>query len=74
MNILLLEVASKKLLKGKLLPAEFKDMRTITDGWNFNWRRHFRLPGSRTFKIVTGAHPEKIEGLMIFQLQHNEEP
>jgi len=58
----------------QLLPAALKDMRTITDGWYFNWRRRFRLSNSTTFKIVADHHPDRIEGLMMFQLINREEP
>jgi hypothetical protein len=73
MIILLRDTNSSALVKAQLLPAVLKDMKTITDGWHFNWRRQFALPNSRAFKIVTGT-PERVEGLMIFQMLNKEEP
>ena len=68
MKVLLLDMDSGELVQAQILPAELKDMRTITDGWYFNWRKHFRLSNSKTFKIIADHHPDRIEGLMIFQL------
>jgi hypothetical protein len=73
MKILLLDTERAKLFAAQLLPAVLKDMKTITEGWYFNWRRQFALPNSKAFKIVTG-NPERIEGLMIFQILNKEEP
>jgi hypothetical protein len=73
MKVLLLDTVSAELVDARLLPAVLKDMKTITDGWHFNWRRQFGLPHSKAFKIVTG-HPERIEGLLIFQILNKEEP
>jgi hypothetical protein len=66
MKVLLRDTGSGELAEAQLLPAELRDMRTITDGWYFNWRKHFRLPYSKAFKIVAGNQPGRIEGLMIF--------
>ena len=74
MKVLLLHRGSEKLLEARLLPAVLKDMRTINDGWHFNWRKQFQLPNSRAFKIVANDYPERIEGLMIFQMLNKAEP
>jgi hypothetical protein len=74
MKVLLFEVSSGRLLEARLIPAILKDMRSITDGWHFNWRKQFQLPNSRAFKIIVNDYPDRIEGLMIFQMLNKEEP
>lgn len=74
MEILLLDSTSKKLVAAKLTPAMKADMKSITDGWDFSWKKHFHLPNSKAFKIVLKGEPEEVEGLMIFQLLGHEEP
>jgi len=74
MNIILLDKNSQSLIKGRLEKAELSDMKTITDGWEFNWRKHFNLPHSKAFKVITNSNAGRIEGLMIFQKIKNEEP
>src|ERR1035438_7113665 len=75
MRIKLLDVASRNLIDGQLLIANLKDMKDhIHDKWHFNWKRHFSLPNSKAFKIVTISKPEQIEGLMIFQMLQKSVP
>jgi len=69
-EIFLLNTASKEIVIAQLLPAAARDMRNTTDGWMFNWRRHFSLPGAKAFKVITGQND--IQGLMIFQLVDGE--
>lgn len=70
MEIFLLNTASKEIVTAQLLPAVARDMRNMTDGWMFNWRRHFSLPGAKAFKVITGKND--IQGLMIFQIVDDE--
>jgi len=74
MDIYLFNTAKKELVVAQLFLAVLKDMKSITDGWNFSWRSHFRLPNSKAFKIVTGAGTKaaRTEGLMIFQVIEGE--
>lgn len=74
MEVLLLEIASQKLIDAELVPAKISDMKGITDGWDFSWKKHFNLPNSKAFKIVLKAAPEVIQGLLLFQLLGKEEP
>ena len=66
MKIFLLDTLTREIVSAQLLPAVAGDMRNITDGWMFNWRRHFSLPASKAFKVMTGDR--QTQGLMIFQV------
>jgi hypothetical protein len=70
MEIFLLNTSTREIVRAQLLPAIARDMRNITDGWMFNWRRHFGLPGAKAFKVITGNN--EIQGLMIFQVVDGE--
>jgi len=74
MKVLLLEVASQKLIDAELVPAKISDMKGITDGWDFSWKKHFNLPNSKAFKIVLKSEPEVVQGLLLFQMLGKEEP
>ena len=74
MEILLLKLASQKLIAAELVPAKIADMKSITDGWQFSWKKHFHLPNSKAFKIVIEADPGVIQGLLLFQMIGKEEP
>lgn len=67
MEVILLETSTQSVIKGQLKPAKIEDMRTIADGWKFNWRKHFYLPNAKAFKVYTGKNSNEIEGLMIYQ-------
>jgi hypothetical protein len=58
MEVFLLKTSTKELLTARLLPAAAGDIRGLTDGWMFNWRRHFRLPGAKAYKVITGTDLE----------------
>lgn len=73
MKVYLLDRVNGELVDSKIVPAKLEDMKTITDGWEFNWRKHYSLPNSKAFKITTTLNPTVTEGLMIFQLL-DEEP
>lgn len=51
MEVNLLETSTQNFIKGQLKPAKMEDMKTLADGWRFNWRKHFYLPNSKAFKI-----------------------
>ena len=70
----LLEIATQKLTAAELQAAKKADMRGITDGWEFSWKKHFELPNSKAFKIVLTSNPNEIQGLLIFQMLGKEEP
>ena len=74
MEVLLLEIASQKLIDAELVPAKISDMKGITDGWEFSWKKHFGLPNSKSFKIVLKSEPDVVQGLLIFQMLGKEEP
>ena len=70
MEVFILNTAIREIVAAQLLPAAARDMRNITDGWIFNWKRHFSLPGAKAFKVITGEN--NIQGLMIFQVVDGE--
>jgi hypothetical protein len=74
MEVLLLEIASQKLINAELMPAKISDMKGITDGWDFSWKKHFNLPNSKAFKIVLKSAPGIVQGLLLFQMLGKEEP
>ena len=69
MKVQLLDVRKDALVEAKLIRAGLVDMKGhIHDGWQFDWKKHFGLVHSQAFKIVTMANPNKVQGLMIFQM------
>jgi hypothetical protein len=74
MEVHLLETATQRLTAAELLAAKKADMRGITDGWEFSWKKHFELPNSKAFKIVLTSNPNEIQGLLIFQMLGKREP
>jgi len=74
MEVLLLDTASQKLMDADLVPANISDMKGITDGWEFSWKKHFALPNSKAFKIVLRSAPDIVQGLLLFQILGKEEP
>jgi hypothetical protein len=69
-EVFLLNTTTCEIVAARLLPAVAHDMRNTTDGWMFNWKRHYKLPGAKAFKIITGEND--IQGLMIFQVIEGE--
>lgn len=74
MQILLLDTRSQQLVDAEILPAKITDMRGISDGWKFSWKKHFGLAASKAFKAVIKSDPDRIQGLLIFQMLGKEEP
>jgi len=74
MRILILETKSQKLVDAELLPARKMDMKGISDGWKFSWKKHFCLPYSKAYKVVIKSNIDEIQGLLIFQILGKEEP
>jgi hypothetical protein len=69
MRILILETKSQKLVDAELLPTRKMDMKGISDGWKFSWKKHFSLPYSKAYKVVIKSNIDEIQGLLIYRRQ-----
>jgi hypothetical protein len=72
MKIQLLETKTGKLVPAFIGKATVKDMPFKKDGWNFNWRNLFKEEGAEVYKVSLDGSPNKIEGIIIFQLKNDE--
>ncbi|MCO6483889.1 MAG: hypothetical protein J5I62_13965 [Flavobacteriales bacterium] len=65
------EVATGENFPTLILPLHPMDLKEVTKkkGWSFDWRLEFKTSGRITFKIVTAAQPDMIQGLVSLELE-----
>lgn len=72
MKIFLKEVATKKLVEGRILESFPGEMPLRKDGSQFTWRKLAQVEGAHFFKATLTITPEKMEGLVMITLINNE--
>lgn len=68
MKVLILEVDSNELIRGKIREGKRTDMPSMKDGWYFNFNKHIQAKDKTGFILVKEATPQIIEGSMIFSM------
>ena len=71
MNIQLKDALNNKLTDALILPANFKDMPTEKEGWNFNWKHLFKQ-GGMFYKVVLKDEPNQVQGLLKVSVANSE--
>lgn len=74
MNVRILRVSGKQPADAKITPALKLVLPSLTDGWRFNFKRHAKNKGFKTFVLVTDETPSVIEGCLIFRMINEVEP
>ena len=68
MKVKIVEVDSEQLFSAEIREGEKKELPSLTAGWVFNFSKHSRAKGKRTFALVKEDSPTIIEGCMIFSM------
>lgn len=74
MKVKIIEVSTKEYVDGTIKEAGKMELPTIHDGWRYNFKKHAKVKGARTFVLVAEETPEIIEGCLIFEMINNREP
>lgn len=74
MKVKIIEVKSNHYIDGKIIEPGKLILPSIQNGWRFNFKKHSKVKGARTFVLVTDETPNIIEGCLIFEMMNNEEP
>jgi hypothetical protein len=76
MNVQVIEAESGKILGAKILSKGQMEvgLPSVTDGWRFNFNKHFKKKNHQTFALSCSHSPEIIEGCLIFEMKNNVEP
>ena len=74
MKVTLLNAKNGQTVSASIIPPGDIPLPSLTDGWRFNFRRHSRLPGARTYIIICAETPGIIEGCLIFIMRDELEP
>ncbi|MBC7863359.1 MAG: hypothetical protein IAF38_10315 [Bacteroidia bacterium] len=74
MKAKILECAIEKLIPALIRSGIRTEMPSIHNNWRFNFNKHFNLPNSRAFILVTEENHKQIEGCLIFQMREKTIP
>lgn len=73
MNVKILRVSDKALVDAEIDQPKLT-LPSITDGWRFNFRKHSKIKGVKTFVLVADETPTEIEGCLVFKMENDVEP
>ncbi len=76
MNVKIINVESKSVLNATILRKEEMKLQlpSFSDGWRFNFSKHSKKKGFRTYILCCNETPNIIEGCLIFEMLDNIEP
>jgi len=72
MKVKLIERTTEKEKVANVLKINKKELPLVRDGWNFNWRKLFKVKGTEIFKVVLDESPAKIQGVVMLTLLNDE--
>ncbi len=72
MNISVIELKSGLNISGKIEMAKRNDMPLKKNGWNFSWRKLFKVEGAELYKISLEKEPQIIQGILMVTLMFDE--
>lgn len=71
MNVKILKIDENNLVKAKISDAKSVKLNlpSIIDGWRFNFKKHSKEAGHKTYILVSEETPDVIEGCLIFEMK-----
>ena len=72
MQVVLKDVLSGNNHDAQIIVAQKQDIPYKKDGWQFTWRRLYRVEGALFYKITIQATPEIVEGMLMLTLINGE--
>jgi hypothetical protein len=74
MKVKIIQLVDDKTIEAVIINAKKLKLPSIADGWRFNFNKHSKKSGFRTYALVCEETPEIIEGCLIFQIKEKMEP
>lgn len=74
MKVKIIRVNDNQIIDAQIKQSSSFILPSITDGWQFNFKRHVKKAGNQTFVLVCDESPNSIEGCLTFQLRGAVEP
>ncbi|MEO0639831.1 MAG: hypothetical protein AAFY70_08900, partial [Bacteroidota bacterium] len=59
-------------IEAAIRKAEFEDLPLKKNGWQFNWRKLYKVKGSEVFKLISIGPSNSLEGLIMLSLMYGE--
>lgn len=74
MKVKIIRVTDKQLIDAKITEPSGLILPSITDGWRFNFKKHSKKAGFKSYILVCDDTPDIIEGCLIFVMREKVEP
>ncbi|MEO1418441.1 MAG: hypothetical protein AAFW00_24385 [Bacteroidota bacterium] len=72
MKTRLLDRKSQKYIDAEIRRVELEDLPLKKNGWQFNWRKLYRVKGAEVFKLIITGTSNSLEGLIMLSLMYGE--
>ncbi len=74
MKVRILKVEPDELVDARIKEGEKFRLPSIHDGWRFNFHKHAKATGARTYVLVSEETPGNIEGCLVYKMREEQEP
>ncbi len=75
MKVRIIEIATGRYVNGEIrIPEKEMELPSLQLGWRFNFMKHSKSKGAKTFILVKEETLDIIEGCLIFEMKNNQEP
>lgn len=74
MRVQILQVSTNEYVEAWIADGITNRLPSMHDGWRFNFPRHAKSRGAKTYVLVTAETPEIIEGCLIYKMLDDNQP
>ncbi len=76
MNVKIIKIKGAVSVDAQILDHKLSNLKlpAFNDGWRFDFNKHSKKKGYRTFLLFSNETPDKIEGCLIFEMKDKVEP